>query len=192
MDVVCKFLQGSNQMREKSDLRWFLTAAGVAVFCLLGFWTNFVRSEEIVGTPEDDLILGQVRIEGKYIKRLVLRGGDGENKSFEQPGETISLAPGEYQLWEVRLEGEYVCDAYGREVYDDLITVAKDKPAVLKIGAPLKQNIKVKRQGGTLVLSYELVGLGGESYTDRNRTATPTFAVYKGDKEIASGSFEYG
>jgi hypothetical protein len=95
-------------------------------------------------------------------------------------------------LWEVHLEGDYVCYAYGRGIYDDLITVDANKPAVLKIGGPLKQSVKVKRQGGVLVLSYELVGLGGETYTSRKRTSTPTFAVYKGDDALASGSFEYG
>jgi hypothetical protein len=184
--------EGISGMRKKTDSRLFLTAAGVAVFCLLGFCTNSAFGEEAVEAPEDDLTLVQVKIEGQYIERLVLRGDDGENKSFEPPGENISVEPGEYRLWEVQLEGGYVCYAYGRGVYDDLITVDKDKPAVLKISAPLKQIVKVKRQGGVLVLSYELVGIGGETYTSRNRTSTPRFAIYKGEKEIASGSFEYG
>jgi len=184
--------EGSSGMRKKTESRRFLAAVGVAVFCLLGFWAESAFGGEAVEAPEDDLILGQVKIEGLYIERLVLRGGDRENKSFKPPGENISLAPGEYQLWEVCLEGGYVCYAYGRGIYDDLITVDKDKPAVLKIGAPLKQSLKVKRQGGILALSYELVGMGGESYTSRNRTSTPTFAIYKGEKEIASGSFKYG
>ena len=179
-------------MRKKSDLQRFLSVAGVTVFCLLGFWVNSTLGEESVEATEGSSTLGQVKIEGQYIKRLVLRGGDGENQSFESPGENISLAPGDYQLWEVRLEGDYVCYAYGRGIYDDLITVDKDKPAVLKIGAPLKQSVKVKRQGGVLVLSYELAGLGGETYTSRDRASTPTFAIYKGETEIASGSFEYG
>ncbi len=179
-------------MRKKSDLQRFLAVAGVTVFCLLGFCVNSTLGEESVEATEGSSTLGQVKIEGQYIERLVLRGDDGANQSFEPPGENISIAPGEYRLWEGCLEGDYVCYAYGRGIYDDLITVDTNKPAVLKIGAPLKQSVKVKRQGGTLVLSYELAGLGGETYTSRNRTSTPTFAVYKGDKEIASGSFEYG
>jgi len=178
-------------MRKKSDLQRFWAVAGFTMFCLLGFWVNSAFGAESVEAPEENSSLGQVRIEGQYIERLILQGG-GEHKWFDQPGETISLAPGEYRLWEVHLEGEYVCNAYGRGVYDDFITVDANKPAVLKIGAPLKQSVKVKRQGGVLVLSYELVGIGGETYTSRKRTSTPTFAIYKGDKEIASGAFEYG
>ncbi|MHC4395689.1 MAG: hypothetical protein ACYS1A_08540 [Planctomycetota bacterium] len=178
-------------MRKKTDSRRFLTVVCVTMFSVLGFWTNFVCGREIVEAPESDLSLGQVRIEGKYIERLVLQG-DGESKRFDQPEENISLAPGEYRLWEVHLEDRYVCYAYGREGYGDSITVDEEKPAVLKVGAPLKQRIKVRRQGDILVLSYELVGLGGESYSSRDRTKPPTFAVYKGDKKIGSGSFEYG
>jgi hypothetical protein len=63
---------------------------------------------------------------------------------------------------------------------------------VFKVGAPLKQTVKTQRQGRILVLNYELLGIGGEIYTDSNRNKPPTFTVYKGDKEIASDKFEFG
>jgi hypothetical protein len=43
-----------------------------------------------------------------------------------------------------------------------------------------------------LLLNYELLGVGGEIYTGPDRAKPPTFTVCKGDKEIASGTFEFG
>ena len=72
------------------------------------------------------------------------------------------------------------------------VEVDEDKPAVLKVGAPLKQIVKATRQGRVLALDYKLSGIGGETYVRDDRSKPPTFTVYKGDKKIASGTFEYG
>jgi len=91
-------------------------------------------------------------------------------------------------LQEAHLKNGYSCRTMGR----DRVMVAEDKPAVLKVGAPLKQTVKAQRRGRILALNYELLGVGGEMYVSANRTKPPTFTVYKGDKEIASGKFEFG
>ncbi len=135
--------------------------------------------------------LSELKLEGKYIDRLVLWRKDGRTERFNRPEETIKLPVGEYRLQEVRLEGGYTCrllSVSGR----DWVTVDEDKPAVLKVGAPLKQTVKAQRRGRILALNYELLGVGGEMYTSANRTKPPTFTVYKGDKEIASDKFEFG
>jgi hypothetical protein len=142
-------------------------------------------------TDRQNSALGELKLQGNYIDRLVLRRKDGRTERFNRPEETIKLPAGEYRLQEVRLEGGYTCrllSVSGR----DWVTVDEDKPAVLKVGAPLKQTVKAKRQGRILVLDYELVGAGGEKYTSTNRTKPPTLTVYKGDKEIASDKFEFG
>jgi hypothetical protein len=73
------------------------------------------------------------------------------------------------------------------------VTVTADKPAMFKVGAPLKQKVKIDRQGPTLVLNYELIGIGGETYNSvNNRSNRPTFTVFKGDKEVSVGEFEFG
>ena len=135
--------------------------------------------------------LGELKLEGKYIDLLVLRRKDGRTERFNQPEETIKLPAGEYQLLEARLEGGYTCRIM-RVSGRDWVTVDEDKPAVLKVGAPLKQTVKAKRQGRILILNYELLDVGGEIYTSSNRNKPPTFTVYKGDKEIASDKFEFG
>jgi hypothetical protein len=134
---------------------------------------------------------GELKLECKYIKQLVLESKDGERQRFDQPAESIKLAAGQYRVREVHLEGGYDCIIW--QFSDkDWITVDANKPATLKVGAPLKQVIKAQRQGRLLSLDYELVGIGGEKYGVDDRSKPPTFNVYKGDKKIASGTFEYG
>lgn len=62
----------------------------------------------------------------------------------------------------------------------------------IKVGAPLIPTIKVQRKSRILRLSYDLLGAGGEAYTTGDRSKPPTFAIYKGQKQIASGKFEFG
>ncbi len=136
--------------------------------------------------------LGELKVQGKYIERLVLRQKDGAIREFGKPGETIKLPAGEYRLEQVRLQGGYSC-GITRPISDaDWVTVAADKPAVLKVGAPLKQTVEVRREGSLLLLNYKLLGAGGEAYTSDKRSDPPAFTVYKGDKKIASCKFEYG
>jgi len=160
----------------------------ITILLFLGTGVYLCQAQE---TDRPNSALGELKLQGKYIDRLVLRRKDGRTERFNRPAETIKLPAGEYHLQEVRLEGGYTCrllSVSGR----DWVTVDEDKPAVLKVGAPLEQTVKAKRQGRILVLNYELVGAGGEKYTGGDRSKPPTFTVYKGDKEIASGKFEFG
>ena len=135
--------------------------------------------------------LGELKIEGEHIERLILLGEDGHSKWFDKPGETIELPMGQYQLQESHLDGGYVC-VLGAGIKNKWITIAENKPAVLKVGAPLKQTIKVRRRGKALVLDYKLLGIGGESYNNNDRNKPPRLIIYNGDEEINSGRFEYG
>ena len=130
--------------------------------------------------------LGELKLEGKYIERLALKQMNGPIKSIDYPAETTQLPTGKYLLQEVRLIGGRSCRK------NQWVIIANDKPAVLKYGAPLKQTVKIKRQGNVLLLNYELLGCGGETYTSSNRSKPPTFTIYKGDKELASDKFEFG
>jgi len=72
--------------------------------------------------------------------------------------------------------------------------VRSDERATLAVGGFLTNSVSVTRRGEVLVLSYRLAGQDGSDYSfapDRPRTE-PEFAVYQGDKKIASGKFQYG
>jgi len=135
--------------------------------------------------------LGELKLEGEHVERLVLQRMDGHTERFDRPGEVVELPVGQYHLLESHLDGDFAC-FQGAGPQNKWITVAENTPAVLKVGAPLKQTLQVKRQGKCLTLDYKLLGIGGEGYTHEDRSNPPGFTVYKGDQEIASGQLAYG
>jgi hypothetical protein len=167
------------------------TAEAALALCALCFAANTLFGQEASEEKEQKSVQGELKIEGKFIKQLVLESKDGERQRFDQPAESVKLAAGQYRVREVHLEDRYDCIIW-QFSDEDWITVDANKTATLKAGAPLKQVIKAQRQGRLLSLDYELVGIGGEKYGVDDRSKPPTFNVYKGDKKIASGEFEYG
>lgn len=179
--------------KKRHDLSWSLQIAGILLIWLWSPAAGPLYGEETGEAPREQSDLGELRIEGKDIKRLVLDCRDGDRREIDQPAESIILPAGEYMLHEVRLQDGYICNP--DQLPDrNWITVGPDKSPVIKTGAPLEQKVKVDRQGNFLVLRYELVGTGQEQYRRRPRGSDkpPQFTVYKGDKRIGGGSFEYG
>jgi hypothetical protein len=132
--------------------------------------------------------MGQLKLEGSNIELLVLNSIQGKKtQTFSKPQETITLPVGIYYVQQITLTNGFYCNTR-----NERITITQAKPAVLKVGGPLKQTIEVKRQGTRLNLGYKLTGIGGDNYIDPNRTVIPGFTVYKGEKIIASGNFMYG
>ena len=140
---------------------------------------------------EQKQTLGELKIEGKHIERLVLCRKDGHTEQFNEPNQILRLTVGEYRLQYVSLKGGYTCNSLSTSAYK-WVTIAENEPAVLKVGAPLKQILKVKRRGKTLIIDYTLLGVGSEAYVNGDRGNPPGLTVYKGDKEIATGKFAYG
>jgi len=164
------------------------------VLCALCFAANAVLGEKASKEAGQTSAQGELKLEGRYIKQLTLERREDRNRvKFDQPGESIKVAVGKYRLREVHLESGYACQEWMLpELKQNWIEVDEDKPSVLKAGAPLKQIVTAERQGRTLELNYELLGIGGEKYVNSDSNKPPTFTVYKGDKRIASGEFEYG
>ena len=67
-------------------------------------------------------------------------------------------------------------------------------PVVLNVGGPLTNSVTAGRHGPDLRLAYLLVGAGGETYqmAKQDRSKPPQFAIYMGEKKIATGDFEFG
>ena len=65
---------------------------------------------------------------------------------------------------------------------------------VNKAGGPLTNRVSVTRRGRLLVFNYQLAGAEGATYRlgRQDRSRPPEFAVYQGEKEIATGKFEFG
>jgi len=57
----------------------------------------------------------------------------------------------------------------------------------------LRHTVRVLRKGRTLILIHELVDSSGKAHDVRAITqAAPRFAVYQGDKKLATSKFEFG
>ena len=74
------------------------------------------------------------------------------------------------------------------------ISVSDKAPAVLDAGGPLTNSVTAIREGQDLRLDYKLIGAGGATYqlVKHDTSKPPEFAIYKGDRKIASGKFEFG
>jgi predicted glycoside hydrolase/deacetylase ChbG (UPF0249 family) len=75
-----------------------------------------------------------------------------------------------------------------------IVLVGADVPTVLAVGGPLTNSASLTRQGGDLVMRYQLIGEGGQTYNLMNvdRSKPPQYAIYQGGEKIALGSFEFG
>lgn len=179
-------------MKKQTCLQMRVAGLVAVIILNLGFGPGSLCAKDTPPSPDQGQKVGELNLQGQHIERLVLSQKDGGRKKFDKPGETIKLPVGEYRLQEVRLQGGYSCGITTPISDANWVTVGQDKPAVLKVGAPLKQTVELKRQGSLLVLNYKLLGAAGEKYTQADRNKPPTFTVYKAGKEIASGKFEFG
>jgi hypothetical protein len=146
---------------------------------------------------EQSVAVGELKITGKFIQRLVLPG-EPYLVVLDQPAGAVRVPVGSYNQLNLQLaQGSAV--AY--HVASPLppakrITVTDRAPTLLAIGGPLTNTVFAARQGRYLRLNYQLIGAGGETYEldllDRDYLPPPQFTVYKGERKIASGKFEFG
>jgi len=139
----------------------------------------------------------ELDIEGSHISRLTLESQDGRIRHIASPGPRLSLPAGKYCVRQVNLEGGYqfidLSDTVPRWLtLARRFTLTPESPYQLKVGAPLKPSVRVTRWGRFLRLDYQLLDAGRRPYRSEQRTNPPWFTVYQGDREIGSGSFEYG
>ena len=170
---------------------------------------NFASSDEnkklTVHFTEKHPPLGKLILEGEHIKRLTLEQGNTNEDDvlviLDSPPPEVHIPAGTFIKQKVILETKQSKGQISSECRQKLL-ISEEKPATLKIGGPLNNSIKISRNGPYLKLDYVLVGNGEEPYHRQvqalpaqfvaDRKSPPQFAVYNGDKKIASGSFEYG
>jgi hypothetical protein len=140
--------------------------------------------------------LGELKINGHFIQRAVLPGGP-YLVVLDQPETVVKVPVGKYNRPEVSLkQGD--TSAYRPLTYpvrsDQGITIDGNKPEVLTAGGPLTNSVSISRHGKSLLFNYKLLGAGGEVYqlARVDRSQPPEFAVYRGDRQIASGKFAFG
>jgi hypothetical protein len=140
--------------------------------------------------------LGEVKIAGKFIQRLVLTGGP-YLVCLDQPAGTVEIPIGSYSPSSILLkQGDTEAYQYNstQPVSASWISVKSNAAVVLNVGGPLTNSVTATRDGQDLSLDYKLIGAGGVTYrlVNQNSSKPPTFAIYKNDREIASDSFQFG
>ena len=144
---------------------------------------------------EQSVALGELKITGQFIRRLILPGGS-YLVVLDQPAATVKVPVGNYSSPNILLEqggAEAYCNAMQWQL-GKRIAVDEQTPGTLIAGGPLTNSAVITRHGQDLRLDYRLLGAGGQAYQPANadRSHPPQFAVFKGGKKIASGNFEFG
>lgn len=144
---------------------------------------------------EQSAPLGELKITGQFVQRVILAGGPFL-VVLDQPAASVQVPAGSYNQPDIALEqnGAAAYCVSSPSQTGRRISVSANTPAVLNVGGPLTNSVTVSREGRDLDLDYMLVGAGGESYkmATNGLPKPPAFAVYKDDKKIGSGEFEYG
>jgi hypothetical protein len=137
---------------------------------------------------------GTLRIEGAGIERLVLQGSTGPRLFYYSREPNLVLHAGTYHLEEIVVQGSYSSSGLQIPAQLRVLTIEPGRLVTVKLGLPLRQTIKTERWGRFLVLNYELLGCGGESYTftQRHGGTPPVFTIHRGERQVGSGAFAPG
>jgi len=146
---------------------------------------------------EKTVSTGKLRIESKWVNQLVL--GDNAILILPESVEGVVTAPsGDFTVKQCNLKYDKEKSAVSPDRLNEIkVAVSETGENVLRIGGPLNHQVKIRRTGRVLKFDYELVGAGGEKYDARAIAGyvgdnKPSVAIYKGDMQVGSGSFEYG
>ncbi|HYG36219.1 MAG TPA: hypothetical protein VEC99_15615 [Clostridia bacterium] len=135
--------------------------------------------------------LGDLTISGEFTRRLLLTGGSCV-AVLDTPKGTLKVPVGTYSGHQVQV-GTAEATTHLEAVGQRSVVVTKNEPSTFAVGGPLTNGVTFSRRGNNLVLQYQLLGAGGETYAPmRDHQNPPQFAVYQGDKKIGSGKFEFG
>lgn len=173
-------------MEKKQHLRGFTGRIFVSVVIV----TSSVALGNQAASQSERPVMYELKLEGQNIERLILQSGS-QKQTYNQPGKSIMLEPGTYQVSELHLKGGFTHFLSQGPTRLEPIQVGPGDPAIFKAGGPLEQRVTVQRKGQLLTMDYRLIGIAGEGYRFE-RVHRPTFTIYKGDKEIASDKFQFG
>jgi hypothetical protein len=110
---------------------------------------------------------------------------------LDTPAPSIKLPVGAYKLSEIWLQHGST-RALRRP--QESVNITESAGASLVVGGPLNHSMDLERSRDQIVLRHKVVGVDRNSYwlTPLNRNNPPTWAVYQGPVQIASGQFVYG
>ena len=154
------------------------------------------KSKLMASFTESRPPMGEVRLDGRFIKRLILRESTKKGSSLvilDSPDKNVFIPARTYRTQKIFLEGGEKHGLFWADG-DKEISVTQGELFVLKMGGPLNHSVKARRRGRNLSLDYMLLGIESQRYIQlaADRKNPPAFVIYRGDNIIVSGSFEYG
>jgi hypothetical protein len=212
--------QGKNQVVRASDAFAFSPGVFFEGHAWQLDWSAEPRGREeklVLRFTEQQTALGELRITGSFIQRLVLTDGPYV-VVLAQPPASVKVPPGRYHPYRVWLKQDEA-EAYfnfglpqtGKaNVIEEItgsqlpvvsppppeqaVVVDEQRPAVLAVGGPLTNCASATRRGRNLLLNYRLIGVGGGEYwlARVSDWKPPQFTVGRSGKRIGSGQFEFG
>jgi len=151
-------------------------------------------AEPVLELTAKSVPLGEVEITGDYVDRVILEA-QGIVAVLDGPARKLKAPAGRYRSQRVRLgTGDNLAYRESNGSSSSPFVVSEGKTAKLMVGGPLTNSAVLDKRGPYISLNYRLVGVGKESYVfeDESRSNPPQFAVYEGERKVASGKFEYG
>jgi hypothetical protein len=148
----------------------------------------------IANVTEISSPLGELVIDGQFIRRLVLEG-DAGLAILDSPTQPIFLPVGKYFVQAVYLQSALSKPALTSNVSRmPQFSVTAGTPYHLRVGGPLESSVTATASGNFLKLSYVLKGVGDEQYSVSNQNSgkPPGIAIYQGDRQLAAGNFQFG
>jgi hypothetical protein len=141
--------------------------------------------------PARDPSACELKIVGKHVEKLSLADEQGNLKEFDQPGPSVFLPPGRYQIKEMRVQWDDNGQLY-TDTDVNYLTLVPSGVCQLMVGTSQTPKVSVTRQGSALTLNYNLLE-AGPPYSSAPRTTQPQIAFYsKGGQKIASEAFVFG
>ncbi len=140
---------------------------------------------------EQSVPMGELKVIGAFLHRLILIGDKGLVAILDQPEGTRKIPAGGYAVEEIWLrQGDLEAARFkaGR------LTVDPRRLASLTAGGPLTNSVKVVSQGYDLSLRHELLGVDGQAYRlpRPDYKNPPQFALFQGTNRLVTGKFQFG
>ena len=219
-DTLALAWTGMNLMVRASDAFAFLPKVFFEGHAWQLDWSAEPRAPEeklALRLTEEQTALGELRITGSFIERLVLTGGP-YTVVLAQPPASVKVPPGHYHPYRVWLKqgkarayfnfgvprtgmANVMEEVTGAQMPvlslpppEQAVVVEEQRAAVLAVGGPLTNCVSATRRGRNLLLNYRLIGSGGGEYwlVGGGGGKPPRFSVGKAGKKIGSGEFEFG
>jgi hypothetical protein len=140
---------------------------------------------------EEQPSLGELKVTGSMVHRLVLQNDRGYTVVLEAPDSSVKIPVGSYRAKSIWIkQGEATaCQRTGRS-----LTISEKSPTVFLAGGPLTNSVTAKRRGKYLVLDYSLIGADGGAYqlSKDDPLHPPAFTIFHNGKKVATGQFAFG